>query len=529
VDERKKSSPAETQHGKVIALAAIALVVRLAIGTLPSFSTDEAFSFYVSRLDFRQIILAMLSDRHPPLHYLLQHLVSGIIDSEILLRLPSIIAAVVSTVLIYRISSIITRDERTSFLAGLMAAIMFSFWYLDASARMFSLAQVAALAATLCLLRIVILQDRRNINYILYVIFMLISLYTLYFAAFVLTGHLAVIAGLRRRDMRAWTAFASIGALMVPLFVLLRLQLASGNIEIFDPIYLKLHLGMLYPYYLGIVQLFQAFFHVRPGETVPLAAYSVLTALLILWQLKVLGKLRREKSKGADFLALFIAGYLVPLLLAAIALGLFNLRERYFFLLHPYMAILLAAGAAHLKSRLCRYAVPGLVILVNLLVFFHCNFNPYLWNFNFKPLADEIRTKGDKGDIIMFYLRGNYLCLFNYYYARREMRLVEYEGSIRVAEPSGPLYKEGRGLPQYLIRSLSDMERDMGALKKCSTAWLIMNTSGEGDFNEHSGVRRLMAQNFRVESGLSMTEAFGVYGEDTFFLYRCRPAARAAP
>ena len=501
----------------------IALVIRILLGTLPNFSADESFSYYVSKLSSKNILLAMLSDRHPPLHYFMLHYISSYFDSEIALRFPSILFSIVSVFFIYNITYILTNTRSTSLIASLISAVFYSFWYFDYLARMYALAQMSALSATWFLLKILIGKCQEKHYYILYFLSMMISLYSVYFTGLILICHIIAILIINKQERKLWFSIFSVVLLTLPLLYLLLLQIRSGNTEQFSSNTFTMHLATFYSFYFGIPQLLQMLFHIYPNTNTYLSCSLLFSILILIWQWNTLKKFHQENKKSAQFLTIMFFTYITPLFLIVAGVRLFNVRERYFFLLYPYITIIVSIGLNQLRTMYYKHTLLGILLLLNMALVFYYNFNPYLWIFNFKPLAAQVRKLGNTSDLIIHDLPANYFMNFNYYYARKNFHLTEYQGAIYVTEPENQSYYKDGGIKQYSIRTIVNLKKDLPLLQNHRYIWFLTNTMSESNSNKHKEIRLFLAKHFKVKDVKIFTLAYELHGEDTYYLYCLYP------
>ena len=116
----------------------IALIIRIPF-LFNSFWYDETFTSAIATLEFNELHHVIITDVHPPLHYLISWLVVRVFgNSDVLLRLPSLLFGLLSLVVLYRIA-IITSDKRTAQLTVLIMALIPAHVYYSTEARGYSL------------------------------------------------------------------------------------------------------------------------------------------------------------------------------------------------------------------------------------------------------------------------------------------------------------------------------------------------------------------------------------------------------
>jgi len=110
---------------------------------------DEAASWFAAHQPFWNMIQATANDNSPPLYNLILYTTIRLFgDSEIALRLPSVIFAIANIYLLYRLGTVLWDRLTGVFAAALLALSGFHLWY-SQEARMYSLLSLAATAFAL--------------------------------------------------------------------------------------------------------------------------------------------------------------------------------------------------------------------------------------------------------------------------------------------------------------------------------------------------------------------------------------------
>ncbi|HEY4002981.1 MAG TPA: hypothetical protein VGO93_29200 [Candidatus Xenobia bacterium] len=487
-----------------VALALLALAVRLPVIFLPNYSADEAFSFYMSRLNIPDLLQGLISDRHPPLDYFLLHLIHA--DAEWAMRLPSVLFDVISTLMVWRITLKLGGSRRAGWLAGAGYALLYSTWALDTQARMFPLAQCLQLVGTDTLIDILVLNQRTVGRYALYVVSMVAAVGTLYFSALIAIGQGFAAILLDRRKTGAWWAAILIGILSLPMARFMLLQMRAGNKEEFAAVGFWLHVCNVYPYITGLTEFLEAATRIDLADLLaqtPLLLFSAtITLALAFWQGSTL---YRMKPPARVILGAIFLTYCGILLTADLATHGFNLRDRYYFPMQPYMAVL--AGVA--LGRDTRGAiVAGLVGLANVIILIAVLNIPFLWLFDFKTVTAAIQAR--PGDMVLLDMPSNYYCLFEYYDARQASPLVRYQGDIYLAEPTPN---------QYFFRTPEALAGDLPKLVKHPHVWFVTNRLGGAT----EDVRRLLAEHFVARPVLDDRHSYGLLGIDHTWVFDMVP------
>lgn len=156
----------DRQRGWLLPLAALGLVV-VTVGLLDHGITtgeanlriqppitarlwyDEAFTAAVARLPFDRLITAVAGDVHPPLWYIIEWITVRLIGhSELALRLPALIFALLGTWLSYRVAvDAVKVENTTALLAACLLGVLPGWSYYAQEARMYTLLACAVLLA----------------------------------------------------------------------------------------------------------------------------------------------------------------------------------------------------------------------------------------------------------------------------------------------------------------------------------------------------------------------------------------------
>lgn len=135
---------------------AIALLLRVPY-LFRSLWYDEAFTAAMANTqtlnDFGK---ALVSDVHPPLHYLTVKLpVTFFGDGEIILRLPSLVAGLALIYVVYRLALALTKDINVAFISAWLVVILPALVYYSAEAR-----YPMMLALAVCIAALAMLEDK---------------------------------------------------------------------------------------------------------------------------------------------------------------------------------------------------------------------------------------------------------------------------------------------------------------------------------------------------------------------------------
>jgi len=187
----------------------IALAVRIP-GMFQSFWYDETFTAAFARLSWPDLGIAILSDLHPPLPYLMFHVTGNLIGwSEVALRLPSLLFGLLAVWLIYRITLESYHHERAARYAALIMALLPQAVYYSNEARGYAL--------LVCLVLVMILAILEN-RPAWFVLGCLAAYAHAYGALYVLVCGLAALVYVQQRPLswrRWWRLSVAIGFVLV--------------------------------------------------------------------------------------------------------------------------------------------------------------------------------------------------------------------------------------------------------------------------------------------------------------------------
>lgn len=184
------------RNGAAVAgLTLIALVIRAAGINHESLWLDEGYTLLFSRLPFPQLISVGGAHEHPPLFYVLCHLLFGVNASPLMPRLVSLVAGTLLIPLVYFLGRRLLSPT-----AGLLAALLIAIsplaiWY-SQDGRAYALASLLVAASYLLLLRAI--DGRSRADWTLYCLCVLACLYTEYTTIFALVPHVFFLRRARR-------------------------------------------------------------------------------------------------------------------------------------------------------------------------------------------------------------------------------------------------------------------------------------------------------------------------------------------
>ena len=133
---------------RLVALIAVGLVLRLLWLGAAELWYDECFTLLLTRLPISQMIQATAGDTHPPLYYVIMWGWVGLFgESEIALRLPSVLAGVACIPVAWYTLQAIGVQPKVATLAAVWVAVGPSQIYFSQEARMYTIFQLVLLLA----------------------------------------------------------------------------------------------------------------------------------------------------------------------------------------------------------------------------------------------------------------------------------------------------------------------------------------------------------------------------------------------
>jgi uncharacterized membrane protein len=344
-------------------IMAIALVVRL-ISLNQSLWLDEAVQVWASKLPLTSYFNNFLAtDFNPPLYYLFIHYwikLAG--NSEIAVRLPSVMFGVISIFVFYKIINLIKISDTSKKLSILLLATSPLHVYYSQEARPYILASLGFLISIYSLLKLK--REENGQNFALLIFGLVISFFSHYMTILALPFFLYYLLKLYRIN-RSRKYVYLLGFIFIIFFILylpiLNKQLGVSS-HFFEkyPIWNKVIGGFGLK---EIALLFIKFISGRVGFDNKIV-YVMVNGIscLFFWGLFALG-LKNQKGEAKYFNFLF-AGIFSLALLLSLKIHIFS-YFRLFFLL-PIFYLGIGLGFQTLSKSWQKLAAPGL-ILINLI------------------------------------------------------------------------------------------------------------------------------------------------------------------
>jgi hypothetical protein len=370
---------------------------------------DEAFTVSFSKISLVEMFETIYGEAHPPLYYLIMHVVFYLGDSEFIARLPSVIFSILTVIIIFSLAG-----GKEYFFSSLISSILFGFSCysieITSMARMYSL---QCFLSVLCVyfLRQCIFSDRREnifpwIAYTVTSVAMIYTQYTSFIFLFSINIYYLICWKHTGRYLFRWIlSNIAIIILFLPWIKIFLLQSSGGygqllpvpDIKIISDVFLIILYG-------GV---FSISYDLYPLILIP---------PLILF---LAGIYNCRKQEICNFY-LPVALFLIPLCITLI-ISVFTVKrifsEKHFFYAIPFLYIILARGFYYVKSRRKLLIIPLALLFLSLNVYSIYNINFVEKHFlpDWKGAVNNIEKISSPGDIILVQDPFQYFP-FSYYY-----------------------------------------------------------------------------------------------------------------
>lgn len=196
-----KNTSASKEKLFIAFILLLALILRLATITKHDFWFDEAFTYQIAKLPIRNLLLASLLDNHPPLYYLVIHLMIKINKNEIFLRLPSLIASVATAIFVFSIAKS-QFTKKIAYLSAMLFAVSPLTVYMATEARPHSIA--IFLSALMIFLFLKYMKEKSTATLLAFIFISIISLYTQYYIGLLFIPFTYLIYMQSKKNFNKW-------------------------------------------------------------------------------------------------------------------------------------------------------------------------------------------------------------------------------------------------------------------------------------------------------------------------------------
>jgi len=401
----RRGEPDVARNAALLGLAGvtvIGLVLRLIVTR--GIWLDEAISIHEAHLSFHDMMASLqVSDRHPPLHYIvLWGVVRTIGDSEFAVRLPSLIAGTLVIPVLYLLGRDLY-DRRTGLIAAAFgAASPLLIWYAQ-EARMYAFVTLFGLLAVWTQLRAI--RNGRPLDWVAYILATSALLWSHYFGLLLIVVQQLIWVGVlihRRRTgepIRAHAlgfaySLAVLAMQLVPLLVFAHKQFDSTGSALGSPSGTYDSLS----FYAVVSNMAWALWGYHPDSITELLAAG--WPLLLLLSLLLLG---RGGSRQTIILA--VAAITPIVILIVVALYDRELFEvRYFLVAVPLLFLLIArlvtGWIRRPEARIAAVSIVVFTLLLGLADQQTNDDNPRLYDF--RGALEEIQQDAGPKSLVLF-------------------------------------------------------------------------------------------------------------------------------
>lgn len=365
---------------KLLCIIIIGLVLRL-INLNQSFWLDEAAQVIESSRRFSEQ-LNLVADFHPPLFHLLLHFWIKLGNSEVWIRLLSVIFGIFSIVLLYKLGIALGKRKEALLASFLLAISPYHIWY-SQEARPYMLFVFISLLSTYFLIKR---------NWFSYTLTIILSLYSLYFAPFLVIGHVFYIIVFRKKEIMLFTKTIIIAIIFfIPWLPSFYLQLKTGTNGFFSG---WTNIVSIMP--LKAVPLTFSKFIFGHGSFENKLLYSVIVIPVFILFFIGVGKelIRKEFRLLILFFVPFISALTISFFVPVIA------PQRLIFLL-PFFLLILAEIILKLGRKL-KILVLAIVYITNIVGLTQYYIDPYTQREQWRQAVSFTERPGDKNSMALF-------------------------------------------------------------------------------------------------------------------------------
>lgn len=357
------------------AIITLGLVLRILALTQHDFWFDEAFTYYLSRLPFRQILTVVSTDNNPPLYYQLIHFVVAVSKNEIILRLPSFVAGMATIPLTYfLVYKFISRHAALSSAAFVSLSPLTV--YLSTEARPHSLGILFATLEIFAFLTLI--KKPTRLNSLLFVITTIIGFYTHYYIVLLLVPFTFLVIKKRGLlSLKKWLMLVTLSGLPTLPWVILSLAASHNNCWCPTTMF-ALPSSLVSPATSGV-----GIVNLRVFTHLPIVKFS----LLLFTSLITMIYFVRGLTKSFSLTII----YLGPLLILS-AIGIFAnvFSPRAFAVFSPVYFSIVALGVQTSPKK--RLIIPALLLLFGLISLLQSQ-DEFFKGERIKPVYNLVKTK----------------------------------------------------------------------------------------------------------------------------------------
>ena len=200
----------------------LGLALRLLSLNAHDFWFDEAFTYHIAKLPINQLISAVLTDNNPPIYYIIIHYLIKINESQIILRLPSLISNLIAAWALYWLAKRLL-GPKTAIIAFSLFTLSPLTLYLSAEARPHALG-TAFLALTIAAFFYLIEKVNFKSKFFFILAFSLALLTHFYTAILTVPLTWIIFTSNTRLKPQKWLLILSIPLSFLALWIIFSLQ-----------------------------------------------------------------------------------------------------------------------------------------------------------------------------------------------------------------------------------------------------------------------------------------------------------------
>lgn len=332
----------------LLAILSLGLLLRLLALAQHDFWYDEAFTYFVARLDLNDLLATTTSDANPPLYYILMHYVLAFGKSEAILRLPSLVAGLVTIILTHTLVKKFI-SEKAALLAAAFVSLSPLTIYLSTETRPHSLGVLIATLEVFAFLSLIKRPTLLNSGFL--VITTAIGLYTHYYIALLLITFTFILVFKKSSPLSAKRWSVLIFLSILPLLPWIIPTLGASHDKCWCPnTFLSLPASLVSPVASGVGMVtLRTFPNLPKAEFLLLALVSLLTLIYFF--------------KGTTKSLLLTATYFGPLLVLGTVGIFFNaFSPKAFSIFSPIYFSILALGVHSSPHK--KLLIPTLILFL---------------------------------------------------------------------------------------------------------------------------------------------------------------------
>lgn len=363
---------------KLTLIILLGLLLRL-IFIDSTLSYDEPYTMNVINSTNAHMFLAISTDVHPPVYFMLQKLWSKISLDITYLKAFNLILSLLSIIMIYKISSIFLKDDVSIFAAFLMAINPISIYY-GTQLRMYSLLILISLISAYYIIKY--FSNRKTSYLFICSIINIIGIYTHYYYIMLIFAQMLFYL-LFLKDWKFIIIQSIHFVLVIPLFFFYLLQISNAHnnvynyaidgIREFHPS--NFSIRFIFDIFSSIALLLLGIIETSYKEIAYTAFFLFFQAISIIFIYSFIKNQKDLRIKYSIFS--FYFSYIIFVILSCF--GIFNryIAIRYLLISFFPMLIIISFLILNIKNKILKYAI----VATNLLIILFALIADYYYKF----------------------------------------------------------------------------------------------------------------------------------------------------